>query len=236
MADERALIPRVIRFEEKRFGPYPFGSAGIVVKDLKVGYALETQNRPVFDGEADTATIVHEFAHQWYGDSVTPRDWGDIWLNEGFADYSEQWWDAAHGGDSRAEYFTKVYDSNPETRRPVVTGAGRARRRRRISSSRPGLHPRRPDPGGLAADRRDRDFNTIMKRWASLKPRQDRVHRPVRRARRAGGRPEPRDVLPRLAVRGRSGPTGPDGSGSSPAWSTGLSRQQYEQNVVTVQR
>ena len=52
----------MIRFEEKLFGPYPFGSAGIVMKDLKVGYALETQNLPVFDGKTDTATIVHEFA------------------------------------------------------------------------------------------------------------------------------------------------------------------------------
>jgi aminopeptidase N len=114
LATERALIPKVIRFEERRFGRYPFNSAGIVVKETGVGYALETQNRPVFDGIPDDVTIVHEFAHQWYGDSVTLSDWGDIWLHEGFAGYAEWLWTAAHGGPSTAEQFQKAYD-DPQT-------------------------------------------------------------------------------------------------------------------------
>jgi aminopeptidase N len=114
LATARALIPKVIRFEERRFGPYPFNSAGIVVKDVGVGYSLETQNRPVFDGKdaADDVTIVHEFAHQWYGDSVSLKNWVDIWLNEGFATYAEWLWDASHGGPSTAETFQKEYDSH----------------------------------------------------------------------------------------------------------------------------
>ncbi len=117
MAAERALIPKVIRYEERRFGPYPFGSAGIVVKDVGVGYSLETQNRPVFDGKdaADEETIVHEFAHQWYGDSVTLSDWVDIWLHEGFATYAEWLWTASHGGPSTAAQFQDAYDSHPAT-------------------------------------------------------------------------------------------------------------------------
>ena len=114
----RALIPKAIRFLERRFGPYPFNSAGIVVKDTDVGYALETQNRPVFDNDegetVDDLTNVHEWAHQWYGDSVTLSDWGDIWLNEGFAAYAEWLWEAAHGRLSTAEQFRKAYD-DPET-------------------------------------------------------------------------------------------------------------------------
>jgi len=35
---------------------------------------------------------VHELAHQWFGDSVSPADWGDVWLNEGFATYTEWLW------------------------------------------------------------------------------------------------------------------------------------------------
>ena len=114
-ASARALIPRAIRFAERRYGPYPFDSAGIVIKNIDVGYALETQTRPVFDGPTDDSTIIHEFAHQWYGNSVTPKDWGDIWLNEGFATYAEWQWAAAHGGPSTAEQFQQDYDANPAT-------------------------------------------------------------------------------------------------------------------------
>jgi aminopeptidase N len=114
LESERALIPKIIRSQERKFGPYPFNSAGIVVKDTKVGYALETQNRPVFDEIPPELTNVHEWAHQWYGNSVTLSDWGDIWLNEGFAAYAEWLWDAAHGGPSTAEQFQKAYD-DPDT-------------------------------------------------------------------------------------------------------------------------
>jgi aminopeptidase N len=112
LAGLRTQLPRIIRFEERRFGRYPLTSVGMVVKDLGVGYALETQNRPVFDGTPDTSTLVHELAHQWYGDSVTPRVWEDVWLNEGFATYAEALWSAAHGGPSTREAFHRTYDQH----------------------------------------------------------------------------------------------------------------------------
>ncbi len=112
--EARSLLPEVISFEEKLFGPYPFSSAGMIVDNARVGYALETQTRPFYPGRVDTLTLVHETAHQWFGDSVTLRDWHDIWLAEGFATYAEWLWDSAHGGDTPAQQFAALY-ARPET-------------------------------------------------------------------------------------------------------------------------
>ncbi|MFV0135153.1 M1 family metallopeptidase [Streptomyces sp. HMX87] len=103
-------IPDVIAWAEDRFGPYPFSTAGAVVdRPYDIGYALETQTRPVFPGAPDTALLVHELAHQWYGDSVSPETWRDMWLSEGFATYAEWLWQEDHGGDSAEEIFDALY-------------------------------------------------------------------------------------------------------------------------------
>lgn len=92
-----AKQPAIIAWFAKRFGPYPFSSAGSIVDSFDIGYALETQTRPIYSPSADESTVAHETAHQWFGDSVTPRHWKDIWLNEGFATYAEWLWDE-HAG------------------------------------------------------------------------------------------------------------------------------------------
>jgi aminopeptidase N len=103
-----ALQPQMLAFFEGVYGRYPFGSFGAIVDDDSVGYALETQTRPVYSHVADEGTVAHEMAHQWVGDSVSPAQWQHIWLSEGFASYSEWLW-AEHRGQSTAqERFEEV--------------------------------------------------------------------------------------------------------------------------------
>lgn len=85
----RALLGSMLRYLEARFGPYPGNSTGVLVDDTDVGYALETQDRPFFEGGIDTSTLIHELAHQWFGDDVSATDWSDLWLAEGPATFLE---------------------------------------------------------------------------------------------------------------------------------------------------
>ncbi|WP_406382987.1 M1 family metallopeptidase [Streptomyces sp. NBC_01618] len=89
-----ARVPEVVKWEAERFGPYPFSATGAVVgRPGDSGYALETQHRPFFPGTPDAGLLVHEMSHQWFGDSVTPESWRNMWLNEGFATYAEWLWE-----------------------------------------------------------------------------------------------------------------------------------------------
>jgi aminopeptidase N len=79
-----------------------------------VRYSLETQTKPVFWHMPDEATLAHELAHMWYGDSVTLTTWPDIWLHEGFATWSEWIWSEHEGGTSAAEQFKQLYATAAE--------------------------------------------------------------------------------------------------------------------------
>lgn len=99
------------------FGPYPFEAyGGIAVADQRMGFALETQSRPIYgpgffaDGRDGTGVIVHETAHQWFGNSVSVEGWNEIWLNEGFATYAEWLYEEHEGGDTAQETFDTYWE------------------------------------------------------------------------------------------------------------------------------
>ncbi|MEV0034132.1 M1 family metallopeptidase [Nocardia sp. NPDC050793] len=97
---------RMMEVFSERFGPYPFGGYTVVITDDDLEIPIEAQGISVFganhcDGRRGSERLVaHELAHQWFGNSLTLRQWRDIWLHEGFACYAEWIWSEASGGPS----------------------------------------------------------------------------------------------------------------------------------------
>jgi hypothetical protein len=103
--------PEIIAWEADLFGAYPWSASGGVVQEGAVGFALENQTRPVyspffFGEEGNDFVVVHELAHQWFGDLLAVDTWKETWLNEGFATYAEWMWGEHEG------FFTPqdIYD------------------------------------------------------------------------------------------------------------------------------
>jgi aminopeptidase N len=159
----------IVNFLADQFGPYPFDAyGGIVINDDRIGFALETQTRPVYSGRfwrgsSNTVVMAHELAHQWYGDSVSVDTWQHIWLNEGFATYAQWLWQEHIGGTSvQAEFDRRFNDPG----NPIWSIAPGAPGRENLFSG--SVYQR----GGmtLVALRKevgDEKFLEIMRTWAS---------------------------------------------------------------------
>ena len=114
------LQPEMIDFLSSIFGPYPFETYGSVVIDEAIGAALETQTLSLFGSDfldpnrmgriTLEDVIAHKAAHQWFGDHLALEDWRDIWLDEGFATYSEGLWrEYSRGAEALDEWVTINY-------------------------------------------------------------------------------------------------------------------------------
>ena len=103
----------IVHWLSRHLGPYPFAQTGGVVTALNPGFSLETQTRPTYPLGVSRLLMVHELAHQWFGDSVSVHHWADVWLNEGSATFMEQLWNEDHGGSSTSVWLHQTYDSVP---------------------------------------------------------------------------------------------------------------------------
>ncbi|MGZ4609805.1 MAG: M1 family metallopeptidase [Actinomycetes bacterium] len=108
-------LPAITDYLAELYGPYPFSSTGAVVDNApKVGYALETQTKPVYDRAPDELTLAHEAAHMYFGDSVTLKRWRDIWIAEGFAEFSSWMWSEHSGSKTAQQLFDSNYKRGPK--------------------------------------------------------------------------------------------------------------------------
>ena len=155
--------PEVLAFLETVFGPYPFEAAGGVIAYESIGGALECQTIPVYGRGCNLEVIVHELAHQWFGDAVSPDLWRDMWLNEGFANYAGWLWDEHVGGEDA--YLDGVRGAYHQLRRrkvgsPFDPGVERVFSGRVYTRGAMVLH-------GLRAEVGDETFFRVLQSWAA---------------------------------------------------------------------
>ncbi|TDB67921.1 M1 family metallopeptidase [Arundinibacter roseus] len=118
-ADAKAIFgrtPEMIAFFSNIFGvEFPWEKyAQISVRDFVAGAmenttatiheeGVQADTRTLVDGNSD-AVIAHELAHHWFGNLVTCEEWGQLPLNESFANYSEYLWAEYYSGKDEADW------------------------------------------------------------------------------------------------------------------------------------
>ena len=144
---------------EPWFGPFPFSTYGIAVSEQVLGVAMEYQTRSLFGPDTlDPGIAVHELAHQWFGDAVTPERWPDIWLNESFATYAE--WLYRESTDEDIDAVANAALRAGRTEAPGDISVDSMFSADVYSGGAIVLHALRRELG-------DEDFRTVLHRWVA---------------------------------------------------------------------
>ncbi len=132
--------PRMIEFLSQKYGyPYPFPKyAQVCVDDFIFGGMENTSTtlltdrclldeRAALDNRNTESLVVHELAHQWFGDLVVIKHWSHAWIKEGMASYSEVMWTEEEYSPEEAAYYRLLEarrylsEDSSRYRRPMVT-------------------------------------------------------------------------------------------------------------------
>ena len=137
-AQRFATQPQIIAVLSDLWGPYPFDERRRGDRHAATS-ATRSSPRPsrCTTASPSQSTVVHELAHQWFGDSVTLSVWRDIWLAEGFARFSEWMYNERTGGQTAQQQFNSGANYGARRRRqPLAEPAGADPRRPRTCSIR----------------------------------------------------------------------------------------------------